>query len=177
MHIHAVYFTNVWKNTAITVQMHSRGQGASYGRHACAAASCRRRDLATAGKAEFVKSEPPLMRKNTDPFPARKSQPIGEQAAALGTKTPTEQRRQRRTGVSAHKRQRTEQSRGELTPTLALAGCWVALGWRVCVCVRVFLSAFSLCCLFTMCACVFCRRVRFPFSPRDTECNDKYESD
>lgn len=134
MHIHTVYFTNLWKNTATTVQTHSHGQGASYGRHAYAAASCRRRDLATAGKTEFVKSEPSLMRKNTDPLPAQKSQPIREQAAALGTKTATEQWRQRRTGVSAHKRQRTEQSRGELTPTLALAGCWVALGWCVCAC-------------------------------------------
>lgn len=55
-----------WANT------HTVRQGAQYERLACAAVSRRRRDLArlmTAGKTEFVKSEPLLMRNNTDLYP------------------------------------------------------------------------------------------------------------
>lgn len=61
-----------------TVQTHVHRQGAherlAHEIAACAAASRRRRDLVrlpTAGKTEFVKSEAPLMRKNTDPYPTR----------------------------------------------------------------------------------------------------------
>lgn len=58
--------------TAGQTHTHTVRQGAQYERLACAAVSCRRHDLArlmTAGKTEFVKSEPLLMRNNTDPYP------------------------------------------------------------------------------------------------------------
>lgn len=59
----------------------------------CAAASRHPGDLVrlpTAGKTEFVKSEPPLMRKNIDPYPAHRASQ-SENRSALGTKTATEQ--------------------------------------------------------------------------------------
>lgn len=59
-------------NTVTAGQTHTVRQGAQYERLACAAVSRRRRDLArlmTAGKTEFVKSEPLLMRNNTDLYP------------------------------------------------------------------------------------------------------------
>lgn len=147
-------------NTTTTGQTHVHRQGASHERLARAAATRRRRDLArrlTAGKTEFVKSEPPLMRKNTDLYPTH--QPgQSENRLALGTKTAAEQRGSVE-HACAHKQQRTEQSRGECSPTLtprqSQPGCRVASGWRVCTYVCVCrLSAFTLLAPLAMCASV-----------------------
>lgn len=146
MRVHVGRRAKRLENAATTVQTHIADEGERRASEpARAAASCRRRDLVrrlTAGKTEFVKSEPPLMRKNTDTCPNTASQPIRKKTKNPGL--PWEQRRHQSSRAvleqaCAHKQQNSERSRGECTPTLTPAGCWIASGCRVCtyVCVRV----------------------------------------
>lgn len=154
MHIHAVYFTNVWKNTATTVQMHSRGQGASYGRHAYAAASCRRRDLATAGKTEFVKSEPLLMRKKHRSFSSAEKPANRRTGRCPGNKDGN-----RAVKAAPNRRERTQAAENRAvqgrTHAHARSGRVLGCVGLACVCVCVFSSQLSVCV-----ACSPCVRVR-----------------
>lgn len=107
MRVHVGRRAKRLENAATTVQTHIADEGERRASEpARAAASCRRRDLVrrlTAGKTEFVKSEPPLMRKNTDTCPNTASQPIRKKTKkprpALGTETAPEQQGGAGTGV------------------------------------------------------------------------------
>lgn len=108
------------------------------------------------------------------------SEPANQKKNKKNPGLPWEQRRHQSSRAvleqaCAHKQQNSERSRGECTPTLTPAGCWIASGCRVCtyVCVRVRfplarsqLSACSarlaMCASVHVCVCVSLQRVRFP---------------
>lgn len=145
---------------AVTIgQTQVHRQGASCERHVCAAASCHCHDLVlwpTAGKTEFVKSEPPLMRKNTDSYPTH-------QPANWKAELPWERRRQQSSKAVLNTRVHTQAAENRAVQgrmhaharSPVEAECQVASGCRVCtcyVCVCGWLSAFTLLGPFAACA-------------------------
>lgn len=136
---------------------------APVGSSARAAASCCCLDPVTAGKAEFVKSEPPLMRGKTDPFPTNKASQSENRPGC-----PENKDGNTATRLRWYKRvQRTEQSKGELN---AHADTDRVLGfvWCVCVCADAlsFQPAFVCPPRVHLCMCVAEPQwVSFHFSP------------
>ena len=180
MRVHVGRRAKRLENAATAAQTHARRRGgAPCEQPARAAASCRRRDLVrllTAGKTEFVKSEPPLMRKNT--YMSQHSEPANQKKKprpALGTKTAPEQQGGAGTGVCTQTAE-LGAVQGRVHAHAHSGGVldcvWLACV-HICVCPCAFpsgpLSAFSLlgparhvCICACVCVCVSLQRVRFP---------------
>lgn len=134
---------------------------APVGSRARAAACCCCPDPVTAGKTEFAKSEPPLMRENTDP--THKASQSENRPAFPGNKDGN-----RATRLRWYKRvQRTEQSKGELN-VHAHADRVLGFVWCVYVCARALSFQPAFVCLprVHLCMCVAEPQwVSFHFSP------------
>lgn len=146
-------------------------------RFVCAAASCCCRDLVhrpTAGKTEFVKSELPLMRKNTDPYPCTPASQ-SENSSALGTAAATEQQGSTE-HACAHANSTDRSSPGATVRPRSLLA-WVSLGVKLRlagVCAHMSVHAFPpwpALSFHPICASVQVGRVSS--SAWERECNDK----
>lgn len=182
MRVHVGRRAKRLENAATTVQTHIADEGERRASEpARAAASCRRRDLVrrlTAGKTEFVKSEPPLMRKNTDTCPNTASQPIrkknkktqacpgnrdGTRAAGRCWNRRVHTNSRTRSGPGASARPRS------LRRGVGLRLAVVCAHMCVSVCVSLWPALSfqparpgSPCVHLCICACVSLQRVRFP---------------
>lgn len=148
-HTHTLDPPQMSENTSTAVQTHVHGRRHHMKQQARAAASRRRHDPVTAGKTEFVKSELPLMKKNTDPCPAHKGDQSGNRPGRRANKDGS---RAAWLPWTARVLQR-EQSRPGRTHAHPCSGRVLGCVWLACACVCVLTSQLSACfCPLAMCA-------------------------